>query len=512
MVTHQSSPLTFLRSPVIIMTVFVACLVAATASESKPNIVLIMADDLGYSDLGCYGGEIRTPNLDRLAKKGLQFTQFYNCGKCAPTRSALLTGQNPQMVGEFGPPAGRQWPASVTLAELLKAQGYGTYMAGKWHGKRDQGIPVKRGFDRFYGFVRGSHGYFNQKGMRLDDRKAPSDDDFYLTDTLTDYAIDFLKENKKTGKPFFLYVAHHAPHFPLEARKDDIEKYTTVYSAGWDAIRKERFRRQKELGLVAKDAVLPPRDPDEKAWKDASKKERGQLNMAIYAAMVDRMDQNIGRLLAEVESQGALENTLILFLSDNGASDEYYEKFRVQTKPWANVSNTPYREYKRWTHEGGIRTPFLVHWPKGIKNPGTLCHQPGHVVDIMSTFVDITKAEYPATNRGEAVRPREGSSLLPIFQGNEREGHDALYFYFQGSAAVIKSNWKLVAYGNGRPWKSEKQPVWELYNLDNDIGELRDLSSEEPERAKAMSDMYDAWAARWIDHCTMPDPRPRLRE
>ncbi len=501
---------------------------------SRPNILLIMVDDMGFSDLGCYGGEIQTPNLDRLASNGLRFTQFYNNAICAPTRASLLTGLYSQQVG------GGQPKACVTIAEVLRSVGYSTLMAGKWHLSGFlSALPVERGFDRYYGLVDGCCNFFNPGLKRpgeappgekfpddnppfaIDDRViqpyTPEDKNFYTTDAFTDYALEYLDEYGGEDRPFFLYVAYTAPHYPLQAWPEDIERYRGKYVVGWDRLRQERFERMVEMSLVDRRWDLPSRDPDSLSWDDVDDKAAWDLKMAVYAAMVDRVDQNIGRILTKIQELGVEEDTLVLFLSDNGASDEDRtstpgvppgpaESYRTVDLPWANLSNTPFRKFKRWNHEGGIATPLIAHWPRVIENGGEITHQIGHLIDIMATCADIAGAEYPATRD---VLPLEGRSLLPVFNGEQREGHEALYWNQADLwRAVRMGKWKLVSpdtWKDYNPWRpgggAESEPgtqpdpetIWELYDMEADRTEVNDLADRHPDRVREMAEMYDAW-------------------
>jgi arylsulfatase len=431
---------------------------AARAGETRPNILLLLADDLGYSDLGCYGGEIHTPHLDALAADGLRFTQFYNCARCCPTRASLLTGLYPQQagVGAMDNDAGAEFPGyrgrlndrCVTIPEVLRTAGYGTYMVGKWHLGRDPG-PIRRGFDEFYGMIGGFNSCWQEKPFytRLPPDRTPrpyAPGQFYSTDVFADYALDFLADARKArGRPWFLYLAFNAPHFPLHAPEEEIAKYEKLYAQGWDKVREARLARMKELGLLPKDTPLTPRslvpanrfnpqtgwaDEDNPAWDSLPADRRADLarRMAVYAGMVDRMDQAVGRVVADLKDHGELENTLVVFLSDNGACAEWDpwgfdgasgphdvlhrgEDLKQVGSPgsyisygsgWANASNTPFRLYKHYDHEGGISTPLIVHWPAGVKGKGEFRTQPGHVLDLMATLAEVSGAEYPARAKG----------------------------------------------------------------------------------------------------------------
>jgi arylsulfatase len=522
----------------------------------RPNIVLILSDDMGYSDLGCYGGEIATPNLDGLAARGLRFTQFYNTARCCPTRASLLTGLYPHqaavghMVEDKGLEGyqGNLSRRAVTIAEVLKPAGYATYMVGKWHVTRyttDNGPkdnwPLGRGFDRFYGTIQGGGSYFDPGTLTRDNAMiSPFADPeykparFYYTDAITDHAVRFISEHvkQKAGQPFFLYAAYTAAHWPMHALEEDIAKYKGKYDGGYEPVRLRRFQRLRELGLIRPQWGLSPQEGD---WSKVEHKAWEARCMEVYAAMVDRMDQGIGRIVAELTKQGQLENTLILFLQDNGACQEGTGRGGAMTRPeqptlppippdairldvipkqnrrgiptlqgpnimpgpqdtyiaygmnWANVSNTPFRYYKHFVHEGGISTPLIAHWPAGIRRQGELEHQPGHLIDLMATCVDVAGATYPAQFQGNPITPPEGRSLAPAFAGKtiQREG---LYWEHEGNRAVRAGKWKLVAKGAKGPW--------ELYDLEADRSELKDLAAEQPDRVRDMAALWQAWAER----------------
>lgn len=503
--------------------------------SDKPNIVIIMADDMGFSDIGCYGSEIETPNLDSLAEKGLRFTQFYNTARCCPTRASLLTGLYSHqagighMTGDYGKPGyiGHLNDNCVTIAEALNPAGYTSYAVGKWHvGADPEHWPCKRGFARYYGANSAFGHYFGmQKGRRfiIDDTeqfpdsklktvgnsqyypfKNPDGSQWYGTDAYTDYAVKYVNEHVKSKtNPFFLYVPYTAPHWPLHALPEDIAKYKGKYAKGWDAIRKERNERMMKMGLVAKSWPLTARDTNVKAWDevDDEKKKDMELRMAVYAAMIDRMDQNIGRIVETLKNNKILDNTLILFLADNGGCAEggpfgfsrndetpgtpdSYTSYGIS---WANASNTPFRLYKHWVHEGGISTPLIAHWPKVIKQKGKLTEQTGHVIDLMATCCDVAGATYPKTFKGKQIVPLEGKSLLPILQGSKRPDHDAIYWEHEGNRAVRKGDWKLVSRFPGQ---------WELYNLKEDRTELNNLAAGHTDIVNELSTMYRTWAKR----------------
>ena len=471
---------------------------AAEPDRTRPNIVLILADDMGYSDLGCYGGEIETPNLDRLAAEGLRFSQFYNCAKCSPTRNSILTGLYHQQTD-----VGRG-KNCVTIAEALRPAGYTTLAAGKWH---VGSTPMDRGFERYFGMLGGACSYFvPDKTFRLDREPfATKDKNFYTTNAFTDYALEFLDEAGRKSKPFFLYMAYNAPHYPLHALPEDIEKYRGKYMKGWDALRKERYARLIRMGLIDKKWALSARGADTHRsfsdippWERVEDKRAEDLNMAVYAAMVDRMDRNIGRILNKLKQLKAADDTLVMFLSDNGGCP--YERnrtkdippgpaesYRTYDSPWANVSNTPFRLYKRFNHEGGNATPFIVRWPAVIKKGGAVTHQVGHIIDVMATCLDVAGAQYPSHYEGRDVTELEGESLLPVFEGRERKGHDAIFWEYMRNKAVRQGKWKLVTVGDN---------PWELYDMQTDRTELNDLSAKMPEKVEELAGLYDAWVRR----------------
>ncbi len=467
-------------------------LAAPARAADRPNVVVILVDDLGFSDLGCYGGEIRTPNLDRLAANGLRFSQFYNTAKCAQTRAALLTGLYHPEVGV------EKLANAMTLGEAARRAGYFTAMAGKWH---LGGQPTDRGFDRYFGHLSGATNCFTgDDTFRLNGQpfKVPAAG-FYTTDADTDYAIRFLDEAAAAKKPFFLYLAYNAPHYPLQAPKEEVEKYRGTYRVGWDKLREQRYARQVGMGLFKKPWALSPRPDDIPAWDSLGEEEQKKedLRMAAFAGMVDRVDQNVGKLVAHLDTLGVTQDTLLLFLSDNGAcpferSKRTHlppwdpESYWTYDKRWAHACNTPFRWYKQNQHEGGISTPLIVHWPDGLKvKPGSVTHQPGHLVDVMATLLDVAGSDYPAEHGGQALKPLRGRSLLPIFRGEERVGHEAIYFQFANNRAVRKDNWKLVS-ARGGPW--------ELYDMDADRTELKDLAKEKTQLAAELGALWEKWA------------------
>ena len=473
---------------------------------------------MGFSDIGCYGSEIPTPNLDKLAAGGLRFTQFYNTARCCPTRASILTGLYPHqagvghMTGDDGVPGyrGRLNDRCVTIAEVLHTAGYMTLMTGKWHVGQEHGVvPWLRGFDRslnapaggfYYGDGDRAQVFLNGTRLANDDPTLPKD--WYSTDLWTDYGIKFIDEARAAKRPFFLYLAHNAPHFPLQAPQDEIARFRGRYKIGWDKLRQERHAKQIELGVVDKAWPLSPRPDVVRAWDTLTPDQQDRFDhvMAIYAATLAHVDTAIGRLVDALRQRGALDNTMILFLSDNGANAESGPDGRLEGavpgsarsvvfegQSWATLSNTPLRRYKHFNHEGGISTPLIVHWPERIKTPGQLRQQPGHLVDVMATCVDVAGATYPKEFNGRPIEPMEGKSLVPALDDRPIE-RDALYWEHEGNAAIRVGDWKLVRLGRGGPW--------ELYNLKVDRTEQHDLAVAEPQRAKELAEKWDAWAER----------------
>ena len=459
------------------------------AEAASPNIVLIMADDLGFADIGCYGSEIETPNLDRLAANGLRSTQFYNTAKCHSSRVALLTGLYCDQAGA------EKLNRGATIAEVLGRSGYFTAMSGKWHLSKQ---PTDFGFDRYWGHLSGATNFFTgDDTFRLNGKKwtvpkTLNGKPFYTTTAITDFAIDFLKEATASEKPFLLYTAYNAPHYPLQAPEAAVKKYQGAYDGGWDALRLARHQRQLDSGLLPAKWKLSPRPDHVPAWDtlSADEQEWEADRMEVFAAMVDVLDENIGRIVGFLREKDILDNTLILFCSDNGACP--FERTRGRyLKPWdpesywtydaswAHAGNTPFRLYKQNQHEGGISSPLIAHWPEGIKTkPGTITNQAGHLIDFMATFIDMTKATYPKEIGDRKIDPLQGRSLVPIFHGETRDPHETLYFKFQTDRALRQGPWKLV---------SAKLGKWELYNLDDDRTELTDLSEQYPERVATMA-------------------------
>ncbi|MSR54462.1 MAG: arylsulfatase [Gemmataceae bacterium] len=557
----------------------VLCGTTVAAEPKQPNIVVIMSDDMGFSDLGCYGSEIATPNLDGLANGGLRFTQFYNTARCCPTRASLLTGLYPHQagVGHMMDDKGEKFPgyrgnlnnSCRTIAEVLKPAGYRNYAIGKWHVTRFAGKdgpkhnwPIARGFDRYYGTIHGAGSFFDPSSLVRDETMISPFADaeykpatYYYTDAMSDHAVRFVGEHVKdhAQKPFFMYVAYTAAHWPMHALPADIQKYKGKYDGGYEPIRKARFEKTAKLGLIDPKQGMSPQTGD---WDKVADKKWEAAGMEVYAAMIDRMDQGIGKLVAELKRTGQFENTLILFLQDNGGCAEAQGRagnkdhpnierpekpafpamkpddfatagsvpkqtrdgFPVRMGPkvtpgaadtyvaygrgWANVSNTPFREFKHWVHEGGISTPLIAHWPNGIRSKGELRNQPGHLIDIAATCVDLAKAEYSLKVGENTITPLEGKSLGPAFANKPIERD--LFWEHEGNRAVRSGNWKLVAKGPGAKW--------ELYNIDQDRVESKDLASKHPEKARELALKWEAWAKRALVLPWISTPEYRLIE
>jgi arylsulfatase len=520
-----------------------------TASD-QPNILVILADDLGYSDLGCYGGEIDTPHIDALAAGGVRFTQLYNSARCCPSRASLMTGLYPSQagIGDFttaqpsptrGPGyLGRLNDQCVTLAEVLKPAGYGCYYVGKWHLHPETG-PIRRGFDEFYGYTNDhSHDQYDADYyLRLPEGRTkeidPPQGEFYATDVFNRYALQFIRQGQASGKPWFLFLGHSSPHFPVQAPADRADKYEQTYLRGWDVLREERYARMQQLGLIdgqrwtlTPRSIVPvdrediangyPGEPNP-AWASLPEDRRRDLarRMAVFAAMVEGVDQGVGQILDHLRATGDLENTLILFLSDNGACYEWGpfgfdgvsrrgenilhtgDALRKIGGPgthhsygsaWANLGNTPFRLYKHFTHEGGISTPFIAHWPQGIGQVDGWVRQPSHVMDILPTILDASGARYPAEYQGRKITPVEGTSLLPVMRGRQLPER-TIGFDHQEAHALRRGDWKIV-WSKRMPWEIQ----WELYNLAEDRCETNDLAEKYPERVREMAAAWEQWA------------------
>jgi arylsulfatase A-like enzyme len=540
-----------------VVTLSIPALKTFAASAKKPNILLIMSDDMGFSDIGCYGSDISTSNLDSLASNGLRFTQFYNCARCCPTRASLMSGLYPHQAGighmteDSGLPSYRGDLSNncVTIPEALRPAGYRTYMCGKWHVTRFTGKdgpkhnwPLQRGYEKFYGTIEGCGSYYDPATLcRNNTYITPFNDPeykpekFYYTNAISDNAVKYLREHEQESpdKPFFMYVAYTAAHWPMHAIEKDIEKYRGKFDKGYGYCREQRFAKLKQSGLINKNWDMSEQAGD---WERVNNKEWEARCMEVYAAMIDCMDQGIGRIIGELKKQNEFDNTLIFFLQDNGGCAETMgrnigsswvraitnhdlmrqDELQLMIYPpmktrdgqavlggtsvmpgpdgtyiaygrnWANVSNTPFREYKHWVHEGGISTPLICHWPGHIKNPGSLFSGQGHLIDIMATCIDVAGAEYPKTHNEQEIQPIEGISLTPAFE-NRPLADRTIYWEHEGNLAVRQGKWKLVLKYPG---------TWELYDMDKDRTEMHNLATEQSEKVQELAALYDAWAKR----------------
>lgn len=546
--------------------------VSAAPGKRQPNIILILSDDMGFSDIGCYGGEIRTPNLDQLAADGIRFTQFYNTARCCPTRASLMTGLHPHQAGvghmerdeNMQAYSGHITARTVTIAEVLKSAGYGTYMAGKWHlstgdtSERTRAYwPLQRGFDRYYGTLRGAVNYYDPCALIRDNTLISAYNDpqykpekYYFTHAISDHAVQFIDDHMlhTPDKPFFAYVAYTAAHWPMQALEKDVAKYKGKYDQGYDPIRRRRFRRMQELGIIGPESPLTETVGD---WDVCENKQWEARCMEVYAAMVDAMDQGIGRIVRTLQEHDQLDNTIILYLQDNGGCAEDLgrngpknwqlkgtepmtpDQFQTQSRPpmrtrdgrpvvggtqimpgpentyiaygenWANVSNTPFKQYKHWVHEGGISTPLIVHWPAGLdeSSRGKLRRQPGQLPDIMATCVDVAGAQYPNEYKGNKITPLQGVSLKPAFNTDDPIEREALYWEHEGNRAVRVGDWKLVSRADARARLHDGTETlamkdWELYDLGTDRSETNNLAGQHPDRVKQMAARWQAWANR----------------
>lgn len=509
-------------------------------ATSRPNIVIIVADDLGYSDLGCYGSEIETPNLDGLARDGLRFSQFYNTARCWPTRAAVMTGQYPQQVRMDPQQKGGRLPSwSRTLPHYLKPAGYRSYHSGKWHVNAAPRIVADGGFDHSYA-LEDHNRNFNPRNHREDDTALPPaapGSGYYSSTAITDHALKYLQDHAThhAQSPFFLYLAYIVPHFPLQAPAADVEKYRKKYTEGWDKMRAARYERLVKAGLVH--CELSPPEPDIYApsggpdtqdklkepetyhavpWETLSGEARQfqAEKMAIHAAMIDRMDQEIGRVLAQIKGMKAMENTLIVFLSDNGASAEILvrgdghdptalkgsaESYLCLGPGWSTACNTPFRRHKIWVHEGGISTPFIAHWPAGISARGELRHNPGHVVDLVPTVLEAAGIKDTPPWKDASSPPLAGRSLVPAFARDGTVTRDFIYFNHQGNSGLRMGNWKIVRDAPDKPWS--------LYDLEKDRGEIRDLASDHPARVLEMESLWKKQDEQFRLDAALPDAK-----
>ena len=511
----------------------------------RPDVLLVLADDMGFSDIASYGGEIRTPSLDRLAAGGVRMTQFYNTARCSPSRASLLTGLHPHQVGigilnfDDAPDGypGNLAEESATVAEVCRDAGYATYLSGKWHLAVDMdnpnaAWPTRRGFDRFFGTLEGAGSFYRPRTLTRQETNIEHEAEeagWFYTDAISDTAVQFLAEHERErgDDPFFLFLSYTAPHWPLHAHEEDIASYAGRFDAGWDQLREERLERLVKEGIIDASWPLTPRDERVPAWEDVVDREWEASRMATYAAQVDRMDQGIGRVLDQLEATGRLDNTLVVFLSDNGGCAEEMppgegarefvtafvplqettregepvvpgndpslrpgpeSTYMSYGRSWANLSNTPFREYKHWVHEGGISTPFIAHWPVGLPTDGSLCTVPSQLVDVLPTIAEAAGASYPTRRNGNAVPDVEGVSLLAALRGEgspdvERD----LFWEHEGNCAVRRGRWKLVRKHRG---------PWELYDIVVDRTELDDLASAHPALVATLADAWQAWADR----------------
>lgn len=537
----------------------------------RPNIILIMSDDMGYSDIGCYGSEIQTPNLDQLANEGLRYTQFYNGARCCPTRASLLTGLYAHQAGlgwmtavDHDLPGydGELNQQSVTLAQVLKSAGYATYMTGKWHvakNKLDDGPkhnwPLQRGFDKYYGIIKGASSFYDPGTLcRGNEFITPTTDpeyqpdSYYFTDAVSDNAVQYIDQHQQDN-PFFMYIAYTAAHWPMQAPEEAIAKYAGKYDDGWEKVRAARHEKMKKLGVLPSGAPLTPLDTH--PWAEETEKKAMSRRMETYAAMVDIMDQGIGRIVQELKEQGMYENTIILFLEDNGGNAEGIgyggpegqtipiardttglkplapgeiqldnipsitrdgrlvmqgmkviagpaDTYLSYLKPWAQVSNTPFRKYKHFVHEGGIATPLVVHWPAGIQAQGEIRMQISHIIDIMPTLVELAGATYPKQYNSHEITPAPGVSLTTTFSDQPLSDR-AIFWEHEQNRAVRQGKWKLVSTGELSDggygtWQYYQNGAWELYDMEQDRSELKDLSGQYPEKVQELIKLWNDWA------------------
>lgn len=507
--------------------------------RETPNVILILADDMGFSDLGCTGGETHTPHIDGMAERGVLLTAMYNCARCCPTRAALLTGLYPHKAGvghmttDYGKPAyqGYLRNDSVTIAEVLRGVGYRTLMSGKWHvggdfqprdydtwtpGDMVHPTPRQRGFDRFFGTLDGAGSFFHPHFVMRDDTRVEIDaEGFYLTDAISEQAVSMVEQAAAEQTPFFLYLAYTAPHWPLQAWPEDIARYDGGYRKGWDAVRTARHENMLERGVLDRQWTISSRDPQAPAWVDVAHQDWEAMRMAVYAAQVDRMDQGVGRVLSALRRLGLEDDTLVMFLSDNGGCAEFLAEdgwptyyptvapdgraietgnrpglrpgsgytFMSYDLPWANVSNTPFKLFKHWVHEGGISTPLIAHWPNGIEG-GRIDNSARHVVDIMPTILEVTGATYPTEFGGHSIQASDGESLLAVLRNADTVRERPIFWEHEGNAAVRLDEWKLV-----RRFGQD----FELYNMHDDRTERRNLAKQNRPECDRLVALFDAW-------------------
>ena len=542
--------------------IFIPSLLKAQIQKlKKPNVIVILTDDMGYSDIGCFGSEISTPNIDKLAANGLSFTHFYNTARCSPSRASLLTGLYPHQAGmghlsteNFKEPGyiDDLSKNAVTMAEVFQQAGYATYMTGKWHIAKNMGKagdksnwPCQRGFQRYFGTLNGSGSFYDPGTLISNNTFIAPGKDFYYTNAISDTAVKFINENPK-GKPFFFYIAYTSAHWPLHAPESEAQKYKGLYDKGWDTVRQRRFEKLKKLGIISNKCVLTARGVGIPEWNNEPMKEWQVRKMEVYAAMIDIMDQGIGRIISALEKKGELENTIIFYMHDNGGCAEpldsdqpqkpltteqvklkpysfdsvFLDKKPVYTRAgeyvrsgkgvmpgkantwvtygveWANVSNTPFRLYKHWTHEGGIATPLIIYWPRGITEKGKLRNQPSHLIDIMATCIDILGIDYPKKFYGNVIQPYEGKSLVPAFK-NKPVKRDFIFWEHEGNRAIREGKWKMVSKTQkNKNFSEADENSWELYDMENDPSETKDLVLKFPEIVKRLSDLWEKEALR----------------
>ena len=536
-------------------------LIAQKNANKQPNIIVILTDDMGYSDIGSYGSEIKTPNIDRLANNGLRFTQFYNTARCSPSRASLITGLYPHQAG-MGHLSTENFPEpgfvddlskhAITMAEVLQLNGYATYMVGKWHISKNlkasgdqSNWPMQRGFQRFFGTLNGSGSFYDPGTLMSGNRFIVPSKNFYYTNAISDTAVKFINEHD-SKKPFFFYVSYTSAHWPLHAPEKEIKKYDGVYDKGWDVIRQQRFNKLKKLGIIDNKCVLTEKEVTVPEWKNAPLKNWQIRKMQVYAAMIDIMDQGIGRIITSLEQKGELDNTIIFYMHDNGgcaepldsdkpsipmteeqkkgkffAPDSVFldrkQEYNREGKfvrsgmgvmpgasdtwvtygiEWANVSNTPYRLYKHWVHEGGIASPLIIHWPKGITQKGQLSRQPSHLIDIMATCLDITGVAYPTQFNGNNIIPKEGKSLVPAFSNNQID-RDFIFWEHEGNRALRVGDWKLVSKTiKNKSFVAADENAWELYDMINDPSETKNIATANPAKVKELSSIWEKQAKR----------------
>ena len=534
---------------------------SSSSKNKKPNIIVILTDDMGFSDIGSYGSEINTPNIDRLAMNGVRFSHFYNTARCSPSRASLLTGLYPHQAG-MGHLSTENYTEegyvddlsknAVTMAEVFQSSGYATYMTGKWHIAKDivnqndrSNWPMQRGFQRYFGTLNGSGSFYDPGTLVSNNTYITPGDNFYYTNAITDTAVKFINEHQ-TPNPFFFYIAYTAAHWPLHAPEKEVQKYKGIYDKGWDAIREARFKKLQKLGIISKEAVLTERGVSIPAWENAPMKDWQVRKMEVYAAMIDVMDQGIGKIITTLEKKGILDNTVIFYMHDNGGCAEPLDSDQpeipmtaeqqqmhpyakdsifVGKKPnytrdgqfirsgmgvmpgpantwltygieWANVSNTPFKMYKHWTHEGGIASPLIVYWPKGITQKGLIRNQDAHLMDIMATCIDIADIPYPTSYNGHTIQPIEGKSLVGAFK-NLPIKRDFIFWEHEGNRAIKAGAWKLVSKTEKNKVFTEKdQNTWELYNMEKDPSETNDLAQKFPSKVKELATMWEKEAIR----------------